>query len=359
MLRLVVFLVALKLAAGDNCPYDGYTLPDFACKLWFCSTLDATPTRVNDQGDVECASYNAHNCLRPGPGPNGYGSQGCQDFANSLNANPPTNPPLRPLACGAMLQQECGYTGYDTSDPTTGCDHFCANKARECSKLVGVRSDPVITGFDGRSFHFDDTGDFTLFETGDGFQVQVTFVAASAPLDGRPEDAYTWTSSVRVTTPHGDTLACDLPAILPNTSKVQVAAMPAAPTRAATSLSASHPSVEFQDMSASIALSEVPSASREVVGCNARTPSFEVAVRQISGYQQAELHPETEGWAAPYTWLNTDVRLLKPLVTPVTGILGSTYRIDSAEEQAALRVDGQQPSRPVGAAVAGARRRAM
>ena len=50
------------------------------------------------------------------------------------------------------------------------------------------------------------------------------------------------------------------------------------------------------------ALTEGQVASRDVVGCNVRTPSFEVAVRQISGYQQAVLHPQTEGWAALYTW---------------------------------------------------------
>ena len=36
---------------------------------------------------------------------------------------------------------------------------------------AGVKSDPIITGFDGKSFHFDQTGEFTLLSSGDGFRV--------------------------------------------------------------------------------------------------------------------------------------------------------------------------------------------
>ena len=36
---------------------------------------------------------------------------------------------------------------------------------------AGVKSDPIITGFDGKSFHFDQAGEFILLSSGDGFRV--------------------------------------------------------------------------------------------------------------------------------------------------------------------------------------------
>ncbi len=36
---------------------------------------------------------------------------------------------------------------------------------------TSVKSDPVITGFDGKSFHFDSVGEFALLESGDGLKV--------------------------------------------------------------------------------------------------------------------------------------------------------------------------------------------
>ncbi len=41
---------------------------------------------------------------------------------------------------------------------------------------------------------------------------------------------------------------------------------------------------------------------QHVKGCRVSTPNMEVTVTQISGWEQATMHPETESWAAPYTW---------------------------------------------------------
>ena len=44
-----------------------------------------------------------------------------------------------------------------------------------CAQIQGgAQSDPLITGFDGKSFHFDETGEFTLLSSADGFKVSVT-----------------------------------------------------------------------------------------------------------------------------------------------------------------------------------------
>ncbi|GAB4821108.1 hypothetical protein N2152v2_008154 [Parachlorella kessleri] len=148
----------------------------------------------------------------------------------------------------------------------------------------GAASDPIITGFDGKPFHFDQTGEFTLLSSGDGLRVDVTFAGAST----QAQEETSWTSSVRFIAPNGDMVACALPAIQRNTSRVQV-------------------------------LSE----QGNVAGCQVATSKLQATIYQVSGYEQAVVHPE-EAWAAPYTWLNTDITLRKPLPAPVTGILGKS-----------------------------------
>ena len=59
-----------------------------------------------------------------------------------------------------------------------------------------------------------------------------------------------------------------------------------------------------------------------MVGCQVFTPEMEVVVYQVDGAQQAASSPE-EAWAAPFTWLNVNFNVKKPLATPVTGILGA------------------------------------
>ena len=41
---------------------------------------------------------------------------------------------------------------------------------------------------------------------------------------------------------------------------------------------------------------------RIVTGCILTTPKLVIRVDQVSGYRQAQLHPDTENWAAPFTW---------------------------------------------------------
>ncbi|GAB4821112.1 hypothetical protein N2152v2_008158 [Parachlorella kessleri] len=207
----------------------------------------------------------------------------------------------------------------------------------------GAASDPVITGFDGRSFHFDETGNFTLLSSGDGFKVDVTFVGASTEA----QEEKCWTSSVRFIAPNGDMVACTLPAIQPNTSRVQVTSMPASSPAQATLLSSSNPSMNLADMTVNAVLSD----SGDVTGCQVTTGAMQATVYQVSGYEQAAQHPE-EAWAAPYTWLNTDIKLTKPLPAPVTGILGATYPVDEAAEAAFLRAL-EEPAGGVGAGVVG------
>ena len=39
-----------------------------------------------------------------------------------------------------------------------------------------------------------------------------------------------------------------------------------------------------------------------MAGCILTTPNLEIRVDQVSGFEQALLHPDTESWAAPFTW---------------------------------------------------------
>ena len=43
-------------------------------------------------------------------------------------------------------------------------------------------------------------------------------------------------------------------------------------------------------------------AGSEATGCVFTTDKFEVTVYRVVGSEQAALHPDTEAWAAPYTW---------------------------------------------------------
>ncbi|GAB4823900.1 hypothetical protein N2152v2_010946 [Parachlorella kessleri] len=182
---------------------------------------------------------------------------------------------------------------------------------------TSVQSDPVITGFDGKSFHFDSVGEYALLESGDGLKVHVTFASATTAggAEHGPEKA--WTSSVRVISPN-------------------VTATPADAGREMVLVSPASPVMTLGDMKASAILKEAPTGTKQVAGCRLTTHKFEVVVHQISGWEQATLYPDTEAWAAPFTWLNTGLRLTRPLMPPVTGILGSTYPIDSIAEQAAV-----------------------
>ena len=48
-----------------------------------------------------------------------------------------------------------------------------------------VRDDPIIVGFDGKTFHFDSAGEFVLLESADGYKVRRTLThhnPSSVPL---------------------------------------------------------------------------------------------------------------------------------------------------------------------------------
>ncbi|GAB4821115.1 hypothetical protein N2152v2_008161 [Parachlorella kessleri] len=216
-----------------------------------------------------------------------------------------------------------------------------ARKAELCPPQAKLKesgnatSDPIISGFDGKSFHFDQTGDFTLLSSGDGFRVDVTFTGAATDT----KEEASWTSSVRFIASNGDMLACALPAILPNTSKVQVTSTPASSPAQVTLLASAQPAVELAEMEAIAVLDE----AGQVSGCQVTTARMHVTVYQVSGYKQALLHPEEE-WAAPYTWLNTDVKLKKPLPAPVTGVLCATYPVSKDSEAAFLRALEDSPA---------------
>ncbi|GAB4817055.1 hypothetical protein N2152v2_004101 [Parachlorella kessleri] len=174
-----------------------------------------------------------------------------------------------------------------------------------------------MTGFDGKSFHFDSTGDFLLLAS-EGMEVHATFAGATALDESNQVKERSWTQSIRV-------------------HNRDVAAVPARASAAhkATELSATKPGVSFRDVEASLLLNDGTSPF-PVAGCRIITPKFTVTAHQISGYEQAMLHAE-EGWAKDFTWLNTEIILTKPLTPPVSGIIGATYPVGKAAEEAFLR----------------------
>ncbi|GAB4819990.1 hypothetical protein N2152v2_007036 [Parachlorella kessleri] len=195
-------------------------------------------------------------------------------------------------------------------------------------------TDPIIVGFDGKAFHFDDVGEYVMLESGDGYKVHSTFAGATASNEAKETMEKSWASSVRLISPNGDMVSCALPAIMPNTSRIQVTA--AAVTSSEVGLlSPAKPSADLEEMSASVVLSE-GDEPRQVTGCILTTPKLVIRVDQVSGYRQAQLHPDTESWAAPFTWLDTSFMVKKPLAGPVTGIIGATYPADMVAGQTLL-----------------------
>ncbi|GAB4821118.1 hypothetical protein N2152v2_008164 [Parachlorella kessleri] len=198
----------------------------------------------------------------------------------------------------------------------------------DCQVSGGASSDPVITGFDGRSFHYDQTGNFTLLSSGDDFKTPTIFAAACAQVDVTFAGASTeakeekcWTSSVCFVAPNVTSTAASTPA--------QV-----------TLLSSSNPSKDLADMTVNAVLSD----SGDTTGCQVTTATMQATVYQVSGYEQAAQHPEEA--------LNTDIKLTKPLPAPVTGILGATYPVDEAAEAEFLRAL-EEPAGGVEAGVVG------
>ncbi|GAB4817897.1 hypothetical protein N2152v2_004943 [Parachlorella kessleri] len=228
--------------------------------------------------------------------------------------------------------QEAKYTFFLVSGPKAAdCNpnEAVSKGSIEVVKGACVGNDPIIYGFDGEAFHFNEIGEYVMLESADGYKVHSTFAGAAAVDTNLQLMEKSWTSSVRVLSPNGDMLSCALPAIVPNTSRIQVTAATSSET---TMLSANKPSIELAEMSASILLSET-GEPKHVVGCILSTPKLEIRVDQVSGYEQALRFPDTEAWAAPFTWLDTSFIVKKPLEGPVTGIVGATYPADKVADK--------------------------
>ncbi|GAB4818668.1 hypothetical protein N2152v2_005714 [Parachlorella kessleri] len=178
---------------------------------------------------------------------------------------------------------------------------------------ICVINDPLISGFDGRTFHFDEIGEYVMLESGDGYKVHTTFAGASATNSELEVMEKSWTSSVRLFSPNVTTVAGSETIML----------------------SLEKQSIQLSEMSASVILSK-NDGPKYVAACSLKTPTMDIRVDQVSGYEEALKHPDTEAWAAPFTWLDVSFVVKKPLPSPVTGILGATYPADMVAEQYAL-----------------------
>lgn len=237
-------------------------------------------------------------------------------------------PPVCVYCDMSGAQNVCQYRAAGTPCPN-GQDGVC-NGQGLCILNGGVTSDPVINGFNGRVFHFAEVGDFSLLEEAEGWKVNAGFDPVSFKL-GEDIRESSWTTSVRVVSPTGDMINCAIPAIRPNTSTVQMTAVAAANPSSLIELSTASQAVEFTQMSATPVVK-----GSAVLGCHISTAKFEVNVTQVYGWEEAALRPELDGWAAPFTWLNMNFKIVKPLALPVTGILGDTYPNDAAVETAGM-----------------------
>lgn len=215
-----------------------------------------------------------------------------------------------------IFGKKCAATGYIFTQ--NGCGS------------TGGGNDPIITGFDDRKFHFNEIGNYTLLSDGEGFSIETTFVGVPPVVGVMPKET-SWTSQVRITNARGDKVTCHLPQILPNTSRVIMTAQAAGAAKATPMTPYDNNIMEFDEMSATAVSSGWPNPY--VSGCHVSMPKLDVIVYQVSGWSQATKY-ESERWSAPYTWLNIDVKLLKALTLPVTGILGSTYPLDLVEKGA-------------------------
>ena len=47
-------------------------------------------------------------------------------------------------------------------------------------------NDPILTGFDGRTFHFDELGEYVILESGDGYKASRLATARTWQRKGAP-----------------------------------------------------------------------------------------------------------------------------------------------------------------------------
>lgn len=67
--------------------------------------------------------------------------------------------------CSSGFEQKAGSICTVVGSSTTNEPLY------SCQGDAYVRCDPIMTGFDGKEFHFNDAGDYTLLEDGDGWKV--------------------------------------------------------------------------------------------------------------------------------------------------------------------------------------------
>ncbi|KDO18465.1 hypothetical protein SPRG_15343 [Saprolegnia parasitica CBS 223.65] len=104
-------------------------------KAWTCVPGIAFPTRINDDGDVECMSTDGKNCLSTG--------EDCEAMITATD-----DASLNPLTCGADHDAKWGSTGYlDTT-------HWCNLGRRE----LGNQGDKCFT-YSGYSIFFLESGE--------------------------------------------------------------------------------------------------------------------------------------------------------------------------------------------------------
>ncbi|GAB4817974.1 hypothetical protein N2152v2_005020 [Parachlorella kessleri] len=194
-------------------------------------------------------------------------------------------------------------------------------------------SDPLITGFDGSQFHFDEVGEYNMLWEASGLKVDASFEGTGMAKGGEKS----FVRAVRVITPNGKSnLWQDL-------ALCKVALTPAGQPSKPAALSPQEGTAKLEQMAATAVAAQGSGVSAGVTGCHVTTDKFEVTVYRVSGAEQALLHPDSEAWAAPYTWLNTDIRISKPFEAPVTGILGATYPLSMTAQQLSLRSEGEAP----------------
>ncbi|GAB4815713.1 hypothetical protein N2152v2_002759 [Parachlorella kessleri] len=257
---------------------------------------------------------------------------------------------------------QCNFQPAGTACNAGGTCNYNPNDwtvAAYCCGSGGIACDPIISGFDGSVFHIKDAGDFVFLETGNGLKVDVTFTGRTVVEEGDVKES-SWTSRVTICTETGSCVTASLPGILPNTTKVAVAAKQAT-GQAMGVLSPSNARIDMAGMTVEgVVSSEGGQQAQQLWGCHVATAQLNITIYQVWGWKQALTEPELESWAAPFTWLNMEVKPTQRLVGPVTGILGSTYpaelMVKPGASQTSLVADAPAET-AAGAGVHGTRRR--
>lgn len=125
----------------------------------------------------------------------------------------------------------------------------------------------------------------------------------------------------------GDAVACDLPAIRPNSPRIKMTVTPANGKGDTLQLTPGYTSADISGMKALAEIGLDEAGEPYVKACRISTPTWDIRVYQFSGYEaiQQNLNNGHTMAVIYYAWLNTDFHLTAPLLAPVTGLLGNTY----------------------------------